>query len=176
MTEPSRVTKVLVKKIHSGRKQDSKFWQSEFPRDKTVITEPTEQKSEKTLLYSLIILTLIIVAYVSYNIYSRYYVPSETSDKKTSESDSSPTYKQQTKYLEKSQDKPTNKKESFSQNKISKDPVNIKYKYIVILKNGRFIDADSISSIRGILHLKTNKGLSLKIANSEVETIKKIRI
>ena len=35
MGEPSKVTKVLINKIHGGRKQDSKFWKSEFS-DETI--------------------------------------------------------------------------------------------------------------------------------------------
>jgi hypothetical protein len=35
----SKVTKVLIDKIHGGRKQDSKFWQSEFSQRKKQSTK-----------------------------------------------------------------------------------------------------------------------------------------
>lgn len=44
---PSKVTKVLVDKIHGGRKQDSKFWQSEFSEPKK---EPIKQEPKKDLI------------------------------------------------------------------------------------------------------------------------------
>jgi len=52
----------------------------------------------------------------------------------------------------------------------------IKYSYIVILKNGKRIDAKSIKKFQGIMHLENNSGLIMKIASSEIDSIKKFKI
>ncbi len=52
----------------------------------------------------------------------------------------------------------------------------IKYSYIVVLNNGKRIDANSIKKYQGIVHLENNSGLIMKISSSEIDSIKKIKI
>lgn len=45
--QPSKLTKVLVKKVHGGRKQDSKFWQSEFVDQGNEFNIPLENQGRE---------------------------------------------------------------------------------------------------------------------------------
>lgn len=61
-------------------------------------------------------------------------------------------------------------------NQKTKTPPAIKYSYIVLLKNGKRIDAKSIKKSQGIVHLENNSGLIMKISSSEIDSIKKCKI
>lgn len=69
--EPSKVTKAIVNKIHGGRKQDSKFWQSEFDyKDEEVeieIRQPAHNRffRNRFFLPSTTIAALIFLAYMA---------------------------------------------------------------------------------------------------------------
>lgn len=58
----------------------------------------------------------------------------------------------------------------------TKEAPPIKYSYIVVLKNGKRIDANSIKKYQGIVHLENNSGLIMKISISEIDSIKKFKI
>lgn len=45
--KPSRLTKILVHKIHGGRKQDSKFWNSEFSLANDISPRDTKNNKPK---------------------------------------------------------------------------------------------------------------------------------
>lgn len=69
----SPVTKVIVEKIHAGRKQDSKFWQSEFDIEEVSKPESSRERSEFNifrfvvlfLLFSFVI-QLFLIGFVYY--------------------------------------------------------------------------------------------------------------
>lgn len=51
----SKVTKVLIHKLHGGRKQDSKFWQSEFSDDPPSSPKPTQPNVVRFAFYPLVV-------------------------------------------------------------------------------------------------------------------------
>jgi hypothetical protein len=68
--KPSKLTKILVHKIHGGRKQGSKFWNSEFSLASDISPREIENKIPKNrnniLVFSLgsgiFVLVLLILA------------------------------------------------------------------------------------------------------------------
>lgn len=46
--KPSRLTKILVQKIHGGRKQDSKFWSNEFSLANDIAPREAKDNSSKS--------------------------------------------------------------------------------------------------------------------------------
>lgn len=73
MSEPTKVTKVLINKIHGGRKQDSKFWKSEFSDAPPPSPKTHQPNISKLVMYPLVVVALFIVGYAGYNIYGRYF-------------------------------------------------------------------------------------------------------
>jgi hypothetical protein len=74
----TKVTKVLIHKLHGGRKQNSKFWQSEFSEEnsnKTPSNKPDDHSSNivSFFLYPIIFLAITITAYVGYYGYKEYF-------------------------------------------------------------------------------------------------------
>jgi hypothetical protein len=70
MKKPSKVTKVLIDKIHAGRKKDSKFWQSEF--DKKPNFTNSNKKTINTFSVTMIIVFLFLL--ISMGIYFKNVV------------------------------------------------------------------------------------------------------
>ena len=77
--EPSDLTKVLIKKIHGGRKQDSKFWQSElapynptFDKPLGLDEELTRSKTCRSFLKAivLIILSVFVLVFLRPDLFS----------------------------------------------------------------------------------------------------------
>lgn len=74
----SKVTKVLIHKLHGGRKQDSKFWQSEFSEEseKELSSKKPKDYSANVLsflLYPIVGLAIFITAYAGYYGYKEYF-------------------------------------------------------------------------------------------------------
>lgn len=74
----SKVTKVLIQKLHGGRKLDSKFWQSEFSEDSEKELSSKNPKDYSAnilsfLLYPIIGLAIFITAYAGYYGYKEYF-------------------------------------------------------------------------------------------------------
>ncbi|AGF76804.1 hypothetical protein UWK_00218 [Desulfocapsa sulfexigens DSM 10523] len=73
MNEPTKVTKVLINKIHGKRKQDSKFWQSEFSEaGQEPVVPKRPNRSNVTQSVTFFILSFIGIGMVGYGGYFMY--------------------------------------------------------------------------------------------------------
>lgn len=201
MREPSKVTKVLIKRIHGGRKQDSKFWQSEFS-DET-ISKPKKSQPDVVgfFLYPLILLALFISGYGSYYIYTRFFVSSDTSvshetvySQPVSSSEpiySPPVFKQPSKsrpqkqtHFIKPKDRPVTKREldrainkalrqPSTNNRSAHSVFELPY-YRVELTSGSVIKAKSASQDGTHYTIKDIHGLEFSMLRSDIKSVKKI--
>jgi len=195
MTEPSKVTKVLIHKIHGGRKKDSKFWKSEFSDE--VITKPkqSQPKISGFVMYPLVVISLFITGYAVYNIYGRYfstngiaaskklfkprppaatldlpepeyYIPKSSKNKKYS-------------YTKKSKNKPVTKRDldraiNKALNKRSTKNISSLPYYRVELTNGSIIQAKSAIKNGTHFTIKDTQGMEFSMLRSDIKNVKKI--
>lgn len=196
MSEPSKITKVLVSKIHGGRKQDSKFWKSEFSDETVSKPKPTQPNVVGFFLYPLIMVALFIGGYGSYYIYTRFFVSPNVSAKavalksasikdsgSTHENYSSSTEKQQT-YSSKPKDRPVTQKEldraikkALHQRSTTNSSVQktseLPY-YRVELTSGSIINAKSAIKDGTHYTIKDVHGLDFSMSRSDIKSVKKI--
>ncbi len=182
--KPSKITKTLVNKIHGGRKQDSKFWQSEFAEtnDKTVMKETSKRKNliEEFTFLLLFIVGIGIVAYGGFFLYKRYYAEFTSPNPSIEQAPEqkqllSPTDRPITKSeldraIQKALEEKSNKQQ---QNPI---PQADKFYYRIELVNGGRIEAESATRDGDIFTIKDRKGLVITVNRTEINTVKKVKL
>ena len=184
MQKPSKTTKTLVKMLHGGRKQDSKFWQSEFtePTDKTVMKEENNKKFiiESLALFLIFCLGIGIVAYGGFFLYKRYFTEfaasSQAIEKGTEQ-----------KPLSIPEDRPITKREldraiqkalaeKSNKQKQNTTPTADRFYYRIELVNGGKIEAESATRDGDTFTIKDRKGLVITVNRTEIKTVKKVKI
>jgi hypothetical protein len=189
MSDPSKVTKVLINKIHGGRKQDSKFWQSEFSgNDNKGNPKQTGNKSNLVEFLSLFLLSVIgigIVIYGGYFLYNRYKIEFSQPEPIATQTPKQSHKRPQIKKRIRNENKPITKKEldkaiEKALNKRQSPPSNIpnlqsaNSYYQVELKNGSLIKAKSASKNGNRYTINDINGLEFSLNRNEIKEVKKI--
>ncbi|MBU1456615.1 MAG: hypothetical protein KKD01_18010 [Proteobacteria bacterium] len=191
--KPSKVTKVLVDKIHGGRKQDSKFWQSEFSETKR---EPIQQGHTKRgsfiesfVFFVVFFVGIGIVAYGGSYLYKRYYTEFANPIQPIKQTTANSTSERRPvkKPAATIDDKPITQKEldraiqkalADKSKTITKNapPQATNFYYKVELVNGGKIEAESATREGDLLTIKDRKGLVFSVNLNEIKNVKKIKI
>lgn len=202
MSEPTKVTKVLIGKIHGGRKQDSKFWRSEFSEESEKELSSKKPKDYSAnilsfLLYPIVGLAIFITAYVGYYGYKEYFSkPINASPiiaalrPALTPAPSKPKYSQPKRnrqtYSKTSEDKPVTKKEldraiqkalnkQSTRKKTITNRSNFREPYYrVELTSGSVIKARSAVKDGTHYTIKDIQGLEFSMLRSDIKNVKKI--
>ena len=182
--KPSKVTKTLVNKIHGGRKQDSKFWQSEFPEtNREPVIKRADKKGDFTESFTLFVLFFLAIGIVSYGgfyLYKRYYAefskPEPPIEQITTKSpaagiDDRPiTQKELDRAIQKALAKKLRNEQRYTA------PAMTNFYYRVELVNGGKIEAESATRDGDLFTIKDRKGLVFSVNRKEIKNVKKIQI
>lgn len=186
--EPSKLTKVLVKKIHCGRKEDSQFWQSEFADQDIAIEIPKPEKStffrNAFLLPVSTLLLLVVLIYTAvclkpelfpfldrHKIYAYlsnffHYTPGKTSEP-------NPIYPMPVPRV----DVPQQPVQPYNQPKKTTPPAKIeKYIYRVEFWSGKTMEAKNVSVDKNIVTLFIDKGYTVKMNKSDIKSVKREKL
>ncbi len=194
MNEPSKVTKVLIDKIHGGRQKDSKFWQSEFSEEP--IKEPAKQPDiVKFALYPLAALALCVSVFVVYNIYDRFFITPDIAfnagtlhSQSQKQSTASPTTHQNPRPVKRTYTKPkpantnnslvTKKDLDRAINKALRDKKTKQRSltpfYRVELTNGSIIKARSAVEEGNVFTIKNLSGLEFSMQRTDIKKVSKV--
>ena len=202
MSEPTKVTKVLINKIHGGRKQDSKFWKSEFSDAPPPRSKKNQPNISKLVMYPLVVVALFIVGYASYNIYGRYFFTNDIAANKKLFKPRAPASAtialpepeyyipkspkvNKKSYTKKPKDRPVTKKEldraidkalrqrSTTTNRSVQKTSGLPY-YRVELTSGSVIKAKSAIKDGTHYTIKDTQGLEFSMQRSDIQSVKKI--
>ncbi len=182
--EPGKLTKVLIKNIHGGRKEDSKFWQSEFAdqQDDINIDIPRPTKTtffrNRFLLPASTILLLIALAYAAvflkpdlfpfldrHNIHayiSKIFPHNWGKAPAPKPIAPMPSPQMTAPYIPPVQTAPPTKIE--------------KYTYIVEFRSGKTMEAKNVSMDDNIVTLFIDKGYTVKMSKSDIRSVKREKL
>ncbi len=181
MSEPSKVTKILVNNIHGKRKQDSKFWQSEFSEK----DPPTPKKNNFVKTFTLFLLFFIgsgVMGYGGLFLYKKYsteFTNKEHPTERTIVANKSPKADIDEKPITKKQLDRAIKKafadRSGEQHNNTHQKANNFY-YRVELTNGGKIEAESATRDGNLFTIKDRKGLVFSVDRKSIKNVKKIML
>ncbi|MBU0946654.1 MAG: hypothetical protein KJ804_11825 [Proteobacteria bacterium] len=192
--EPSKVTKILVNAIHGGRKQDSKFWQSEFSEadsEKIMLRENKKRLFLESVIFFLLFFVGIgVVSYGGLFLYKRYAAEfttpkqgggQRTVAKRTTgrEAGTEPIPRLDNRAITQEELDQAIQKALAEKSRGTEEknlPQTDQFYYRVELVNGGKIEAESASRDGDMLTIKDRKGLVITVNRAEIKNVKKVKM
>lgn len=179
--EPSDLTKVLIKKIHSGRNLDSKFWQSEFSNQSTGIdidihhVKQQRKGKSKNPVWEVVWRFLIFCLILDGGIFFYFHVVKNMTVLEGIESIRAAIHNKEQTVKQPVAIQPQEQPPTSTHQKTASAPaLPSPTKYLVELTNGQSMLIEHYSINKNEIELFVKDGFSIQMQKSQIKSIKKI--